>query len=586
MKIYLGDRKIVLDRLSPFFSPHLGKIALLSFLKGALLILGLAAPYLFKILVDDVMIGKNLQMLARICAGYAGIYVLETAFIFSQVYVGNLLFGKILFDFRRNVLNHYLQMPLKKYQGYNPGDLKNRIDRDADVVETFLGQQIIEYYFNYLLVAIIGLILIVLNWKLAVFAFLMVPLSFWMNRWLSKGVRNSSEAYRSLWGRYENWLRSSIQSWKEIKALTTEKRETRIFTNYWHQLSNYFFMKQIYACSNMTFISFKNFFITRMNLYFVGGLFILHGNLTIGSLLIFMKYFEQMFNSITAINQLDVQMAGDIPAITRVLEVVNVQIPRTRLGNCKLLSFKCDLQLHDVSFRYESSNRHALHGISLRIRPKERIAIVGKSGSGKSTLAKLVTGIYSPEQGRVTVDGYDMKQIDPVDLHRMIGIVMQDSVLFDMTIKENLLLAQPSATDDEMMHACTRACLSDFIHSLPEGLDAKIGEKGVQLSGGQKQRLAIARVLLTNPRIIIFDESTSSLDHDSERMIHQAIERVAEDATVIVIAHRLSSILASDRVIVLDNGKVVGDGNHGRLLGSNPAYDVLFKGQHDTSNVS
>lgn len=218
--------------------------------------------------------------------------------------------------------------------------------------------------------------------------------------------------------------------------------------------------------------------------------------------------------------------------------------------------------------------------MNLKINPKEKVAIVGRSGCGKTTLAKLILALHDATEGEIRVDGRNIADIDPVQLHKNIGAVMQDGSLFNISIRDNLLLAKPNALEPEITEACKKACIHDFIVSLENGYDTLIGEKGIKLSGGQKQRMAIAKAMLASPAIVIFDEATSSLDQESERVIHQAIDNMSSDRTVIIIAHRLSSIINTDRVFVLENGRIVGEGTHTGLSGHNEVYDQLFRKQY------
>jgi ABC-type bacteriocin/lantibiotic exporter with double-glycine peptidase domain len=338
-------------------------------------------------------------------------------------------------------------------------------------------------------------------------------------------------------------------------------------------------MRQIFIYGNYFFIAVKDMFFTKLNLYFIGAILIFNNKLTIATLLLFMKYFEQFFQSINTITNLDIQFKEDIPSIDRVSEVLFVYAEDNR----KMLyvrDVKEGIKCSDVYFRYNDDTDFILKDINLNIKNKEKIAIVGKSGSGKSTLAKLLVGMYNPLKGNIKLDGNDMTHIKSASLHRAMGIVMQDSILFNISIKDNLLLAKPDATDEEINEACDKAFISEFINGLPDGYMTLVGEKGVKLSGGQKQRLAIARVILTNPDIIIFDESTSALDHESEKNINKAIENIALEKTVIIIAHRLSTILSVNRVIVMRNGCIVGEGSHSELLGNNVEYDTLFGKQY------
>jgi ABC-type multidrug transport system fused ATPase/permease subunit len=238
------------------------------------------------------------------------------------------------------------------------------------------------------------------------------------------------------------------------------------------------------------------------------------------------------------------------------------------------------IRFDDVSFRYSEQIGNVLNNIDLEIKPGEKVAIVGKSGAGKSTFIKLLLNVVDSSEGRVLVDGRDVREIKSAKLHKNIGVVMQDSILFNLSISDNLRLARYNARLEHIEEACRYARLDEFIESLPDKYDTLIGEKGVKLSGGQKQRMAIARVFLSNPGIIIFDEATSSLDYESEKFIHQAIRKLGENKTIILIAHRLSSVMLADRVIVLKDGRVAGVGHHSELLNQNEAYDELFKEQY------
>lgn len=585
MKFIVGKRNNIYSGVRLYISKFKIKILTLGAFKVFLLLLGLVSPLFFKLLVDNVMVKTQLNMLKWVCLGYIAIYILESLVLLGQRITSNHVFNKISFDTRYKLWRTYTNASITFFKKNNTGDLKNRIDTDVDTFEKFINQQLIDYLYNWGLVGVSGIVLTVINWKLALFGFLMVPVSFWMTKWLGKGVKRSSEEYRNIWGKYENWMQSSIQGWKEVKALVIEKNENRVFTQYWHKLCKQFFKRQMYWYGNRSFIALKDFFITRMNLYFIGGLLIFSGELTIGSLLVFMKYYEQFFGGIGSINNLDMQLSNDAPAIERVLEILEVPIDSND-GLIRKVMLTGSIEFSNVSFKYNESQGNVLNKISFKINPKERIAIVGKSGCGKTTLIKLILGLHKPQAGNILVDGYDINNVNSICLHQNIGVVMQDSILFNLSIRDNLLLAKPSATDEQMREACKMAYIDEFIESLPDKYKTVIGEKGVKLSGGQKQRLAIARVLLANPNIVIFDEATSSLDHESEKMIHKAIDNISMGKTVIIIAHRLSSVVSADRVIVLENGSIAGDGHHSKLIGVNAAYDLLFKRQYEDTKVS
>lgn len=581
----IQKRLELLGGIRPFLGGNTAKkVGLISFCKLALIITGFLTPLLFKLLIDNVMIQKELVLLKWICIGYISLYLFESLLMTGKKIYSNRLYNKLIFLIRRRLWQIYTRMPVADYKKYDSGDMKNRIDGDVDLFESFLENQIIDYLFHWIQVLLAGVILMLINWKLALFGFCMVPISFWMTKWLGRGAKRTAEKYRETWGEYEGWLQESLQGWKEIKALNLEKRLGRIFTRFWHTLSVQFFYRQMYWYGNRTFIALKDFFITRMNLYFIGGLLIFRGELTIGSLLVFMKYFEQFFSGIGVINSLDMNLLTHIPSIGRVMEILGYSFDDE---GAEILDQPIQsIEFRNVSFAYPGSHQQSLEEVDVTIRGGERIAIVGRSGCGKSSLLKLLLGLYTDYSGDILLNGQELREFNLTSLHRKIGVVMQDSILFNMTVRENLLMAKPKATDEELKRACQMACIDGFIESLPNKYDTLIGEKGVKLSGGQRQRLTIARLFLTNVEVVIFDEATSSLDHESEKMIHLAIQALSRDKTVIIIAHRLSSILLADRVVVLDEGRVVAKGEHGDLLGSNAVYDSLYKKQYEGLKVS
>ncbi len=585
MKKIIGIRKDVYEKLKIFISHYRWQFLGIGMLKLVLVLQGIASIYLFRLLVDDVMINKQLGILVWICLGYLGIYMIETVLIVVKKVLSNKVYKKIVFDIKLRLFRNYLGIPRKMYQTYLAGDLKNRVDTDADVFEAFFDQQIIEYFFNWLSILLYGVVLFYVNWRLALFGFLMVPLSFLMTKTLGGRLRNINNKYRKLWGKYENWLKKSILGWKEVKALAIEDDLSKRFAHYWDDLSVMFFKRRIYWYANRTFIYFKDFFITKMNLFFIGGLLIFNGQITIGSLLVFMKYYNECFNFLGKINELDMQISNDIPSIERVLEFLSFteQIKKPSL---KVKHLKGDIILDDVSFAYSKTGKDAISNINLTINKGEKVAVVGKSGSGKSTLIKCILGLNIPQAGKIKINGIGISYIDVESKYSHIGSVMQDGLLFNMSIKENLILANYNATDEDIKNVCKLTDIHQFIESCPDRYDTVIGEKGIKLSGGQKQKLMMARMLLKKSDIIILDEATSSLDYISEEIIHNTIHQSAQDSTLIIIAHQLSTIKAVDRVIVMDEGRVVGDGTHSDLIGKNPTYDLLFKKQYQEVKVS
>ena len=311
-----------------------------------------------------------------------------------------------------------------------------------------------------------------------------------------------------------------------------------------------------------------------MNLYFLGGILIILGRMEVALLLTFMNYYEQFFSNISSISDSIVGFKNDKPSIDRVVEILDLEEPSKKTAK----KFNSEIKLENLFFNYPQNQQEVLKGVSLLISRNEHIAIVGRSGCGKSTLIKLILGMYEPTKGRILFDETNIKEIT---VKQKIGVIMQEPYMFNLSIKENLKLAKRTASEDEIDAACKKANIYDFIQNLPDRYETVIGERGVKLSGGQKQRLAIARTLLYDPEIVVFDEATSSLDSENEKAIVSTIKHLTNGKTVITIAHRLSSILDANRVAVMNEGKIVAYGPHSELKGKNEIYDLLFAKQYN-----
>ncbi|WP_438492726.1 ABC transporter ATP-binding protein [Paenibacillus sp. IHBB 3054] len=550
--------------------------------KVLLLALGMITPLLFKLLVDEVMVGQNLSKLWYVCGGYAAIYIAETVILGGQTAIGNKLSNRLTFAVRLAVWSSYMRLPFRKYEQMNTGDLKARMDQDVESVNRLFKVQALEYAYSCAMILVGAGLMIWFSWKLALFGLLMVPVSFWITRKLGKGARKAAETNRNIYGQYEGWLQTAIQGWREIKANHMEKRMSLKFTEYWHAISKSFFQQHMYWFGNRALQAFKDFFITRMNLYFIGGLLILHGEMTIGSLLVFMKYYEQMFTQLGIINDLDMKFTAELPGLEKVQDILEespVKRSRTSTTSSKEANQAKSgiLSFNNVSFKYSDMTKTVLRGVSFDIEAGTKVAIVGRSGSGKSTIVKLLLGMYEPEQGNIQLSGKELRDVDETVLHRTLGVVMQDPAIFNMSIQDNVRLARPKATVEEIRAACRLANMDEFITKLPQNYDTVIGEKGVQLSGGQKQRLAMARVLLSKAEIILLDEATSMLDHESETEINRTLDNLSGERTMIIVAHRLSSVMRADHIILLEDGCIADRGSHSELWSRNELYRTLFQ---------
>jgi len=571
-----SQRIDIFKKVYPFIKGERHLYALLGGMKLWALLLSIIGPMLYLVLINRVMIDKQMSLLPLVIMGYIGIYLLQTLGIVINKRIYNKLFVKFNLKIKTQILSIFTKMDVSTYAKYTVGDLKNRIDSDVAVIEKFFNTHILDYFYAVASAIIIAVILLFMNWILALTGLVMVPISFWFVKIMRKRANKVSEQQRKLQGEYESFLHVTFQNWKQIKANNLQESRNEVLQDFRGNLSKLFVKKQIYWYINRAFIAFKDFFITRMNLYFIGGLLIINGRMDVGLLLAFMNYYAQFFNNIASITESLLGLKNDAPSIDRTLEIINIEIH----SKPKVKGLGDSISLKNLCFRYQDEQPIVLDNVSFSVNPKEHIAIVGRSGCGKTTLSKLIMGLYEPLSGTICIGDTDINTISFESIGRKIGIVLQNPPLFNLTIRENLQFAKKQASDDELMSVCKKANIYDFVDSLPKRFDTIIGERGIKLSGGQKQRLSIARTLLQNPDIIIFDEATNSLDSENEKAIVGAINELSKGKTVITIAHRLSTILDCDRVVIMDSGKVTAIDTHENLRGKNELYDLLFEQQY------
>lgn len=527
------------------------------------------------------MIGKELNMLGVVISGYVGVYLLQLLGVVLEKKTYSTFFSFFKIEIRKKILYVFTHLEVVVYSDYDIGDLKNRIDDDVDKVEKFLNIHCLDYIYSVVSAVIIIGIMFYLNWMLAVIGIVVVPLSFYITNFMSTKSSKAANQYREEYGKYESYLHSAFTNWKEIKINSLEGSQYSIMKQFWDVLSPLFVKQQIYWFINRGVIAFKDFFITKMNLYFVGGLLIINGNMNVGILLVFMNYYAQFFLNIEKITTSIIELRTERASIDRVIDIIESEV-----SNKEKVIIKDDtVEFQGVSFKYLEEQEDILNNISLKIHSKEHIAIVGRSGSGKTTLVKLLLGELVPTKGVITVGGLDISNISQESLGRKINAVMQEPYLFNLTIRDNLLMALHNASENQLDLACRFANIKEFINSLPKGYDTIIGENGVKLSGGQRQRIAIARSVLRNPDIIIFDESTSSLDYENEKIIMKSINALSANKTVITIAHRLSTIQNADKIFVMDKGVIVDQGSHEDLCKESQLFQRLFSSQFTVQNL-
>ncbi len=567
------SRVSVLKKVYPYIRNRKKTYILLAFLKLLSSAVGLIGPLIYSFLVNDVMLKQQIKYFIWVILGYILLYLVQTLLTILSQITYNKLFMVFNLKIRHKLLKNILYY--SNAENSHVGETKNILEDDSKSLEKLLNTHILEYVFSILNVVILTVILFSLNWKLTIISLCMVPISFVFTKVMSKKAKDVAEKYRNNYAQFESYQHSCFQNWREIKSNCVEEQETKRLEEKWKPLASLFMKNQILWYINRGCIAFKDLFITKMNLYFVGGLLIISGQAEIAMLLTFMKYYEQLYAKINTITDSNLGLQQDAIKINNVLNLLNLDNQEKPVVSIK----NSEIIIRDLNFMYSQGAPFSINSLNLSVKENEHIAIVGKSGSGKSTLIKLIGGMLRPTSGNIYLGGYDIYKIDSASLQNKIGIIMQNTFLFNMSIRDNLLLAKPKASMEELTAACKEAGIFDFIDSLPEGFDTVIGERGIKVSGGQKQRISIARMLLYNPNIIVLDESTSSLDLENEKLIVKNIRKTLYGKTIISVAHRLSTVQDADKIIVLKSGKIISIGKHDELLDNCEEYQTLFLSQ-------
>jgi len=512
--------------------------------------LNFATPVVYKSFIDKVILGADLELLAYVLIAYLIIHFLDTAVTYICVCSKRYLVNTVLLSVRKQILNNFFAYDYQDYEKTSIGDMKMRIEDDTKQIEEFIGKQSVEYAIAFIIMIVCTIILFYINWLVACFAVITIPLTFGMDNLISKHEKKVLAIRRENQQRQSSWLHASIQAWKEVKALNLSKRETRTFYEYLHvDMKNFTTWINYWTARVLVIPKLKNEFFMQFGLYLIGGLLILYNKLEISNLLVVSIYYNMLSDAVKIVSGTDADLQAGMAHTDRLFEsLTNVSDKRCP----KMIPMEGNkIEMKNVTYIYPGTDTKIFDAFNLVIGQGERVAIVGKSGVGKTTLLKLMTGLLKPTKGTVSIAGVDLQKIDLEALHRKIGFVMQENMLFHTTIYKTLLYGKEDATEEEMIEACKKACIYEFIEQLPDGMHTVIGEKGVKLSGGQRQRIVLARLFLRDVEIFIFDEATSALDQYSENLIQDVIEHVGRNKTIVVVAHRESSLRVCERIVRL-----------------------------------
>ena len=576
------DKRRLAVRSFRYLAKYPGATALSFGVTLAITGIQLIPTYLTKVMVDDVLVPRNISMLwwviGAILAVHGLLAVLNGIHIYSLHWLGN----RVIVDLRTEIYAKLQQLELSFYDKRQTGWIMSRVTNDTSFLQHFMVQGVQQIVVHILMVAGIAVVLFLMNWRLALMTLIPLPLVAFGTVWFSRRMHG---VYHRIWRRVSNMhamLGDTIPGIRVVKAFTREAGEIDRFVGKNEEVFTEN-MRAIYIASyffpSMSFVM----AIGAILLWAVGGYRVITvGDILPGELIAFIGYTMMLYNPIQALSRSSEQVQGAVTAAERLFEILDTK-PETEdeEGKTELPDIKGRIEFRNVSFHYEKGDP-VLQNVSFTIEPGQMIGLVGSSGSGKSTLINLIARFYKVTEGEILIDGVNINDVKLSSLRSQIGIVLQEPFLFHGTIAENIRYGRPDATFDEVVEAARLANAHKFIMNLPDGYDTRIGERGVGLSGGEKQRISIARAILKNPRILILDEATSAVDTETERLIQEAIDRLTSGRTTIAIAHRLSTLQNADRLIVLQDGKIVESGTHDELLAiPNGVFRKLVNMQHE-----
>ncbi len=569
----------VIRRMLEYLSPHKWRMAGAFALTLAQSGLTLLSPYLIKVAIDQHITPGNWEGLLRIgvllALSFIALFVVSSIQSYTLSWVGQ----KVLATLREDLFRHLQQLPLGFHDKRIVGVTVSRVINDVAEINELLSQGVITLLGD--AVVLVGIIFIMLSMspKLALLTFTILPLMVIATWIFSRQARTAFRATRSKVAAVVGDLAEDINGMRAIQAFTREKATQDRFEQVNRENRNAYINAMNLSFVFLPTIEFLGMLATVIVLWF-GGHLVLNETVTLGVMVAFLTYVSRFFQPIQELSRIYTTFQSAMAGGEQVVKLLDTPVEiEDKPGAAALADIKGLIEFRNVSFKYREELPEVLHGIDLTIPPGKTAALVGPTGAGKTTIASLIARFYDVSGGAITIDGQDIRDVTLLSLRQQVRVISQDPFLFSRSIAENIKYGKPDASDKEMFEAARLANAHEFISKLPEGYQTKVLEGGVNLSQGQRQLISIARALLTDPRILILDESTASIDSVTEGMLQQAIGRLLAGRTAIVIAHRLSTVRMADRIFVIDGGRIVEQGSHTDLLQNKGLYAQLYERQ-------
>lgn len=536
-------------------------------------------PFVIKDMVDQVLSEKNTTMLNWIVLSIVVVFVIRGIAYYGQSYLMNYVGQRVIIDIRKAVFEKLQRLSMSFYDKHKTGTIMSYVTNDVSALQSAMVDNVVEMITETVILVASIVMMIYLDWKLFLVTFATFPVVLFFIDSFGKRIRKSGSRIQEAAADITSVLQEVASSPRVIKSFVREGYEVERFDK---ENMNNFRANMKYAQLSSTLTPTIEFVaaVGVSIILWYGGNSVINGSITAGSLVAFLTYAVNISNPIKRLSRVIGNIQKALAAAQRVFDVLDLPEVIKNAPDAKVLpKVKGDVRFNDVSFAY-NENEEVLSHVSFEVKPGEMIAFVGPSGAGKSTVASLLPRFYDATNGSITIDGQDIRKVTLDSLREQVGIVPQETVLFNGSVYDNILYGRLDATREEVEAAAKAANAHDFIMQLPNGYETMLGDRGMNISGGQRQRISIARAILKNPQILILDEATSALDTESERVVQEALDRLMVGRTSFVIAHRLSTIKNADKIMVLEKGQLIEQGNHYELMAMDGLYAHLYKIQY------